>query len=209
MGERGVWGLRLNETDKVSYMQWCSPTGTGRTILDAVREHNDEHLAGTFFRLVDVNASVGDDDVVIEPTAADIERYAPWTDLGVSNCSTSDWYCLLRHAQGEVEPFIDGRIDHYYGSADFLADSLSCEWAFIINMDERTVEFYKGFNKLPTAAGRYAALQRERKGEYCGVRLVAAPSLDEVRRWTNDEIVTFLDSVESDGEQPELTAGTG
>lgn len=34
-------------------------------------------------------------------------------------------------------------------SSDFTSESLFCEWAYLVDMDKRVVEVYKGFNKKP------------------------------------------------------------
>lgn len=64
----------------------------------------------------------------------------------------------------------------------FAADSLFCEWAWVIDLDKRMFEAYKGFNKVPlTEADRfYPMREHEDAGEYHGVKLVAAWSLDEL-----------------------------
>ena len=36
-----------------------------------------------------------------------------------------------------------------YNSITFAADSLFCEWAYLINLDDKTLEIYKGFNTEP------------------------------------------------------------
>ena len=37
-------------------------------------------------------------------------------------------------------------------SMEFAADSLYCEWAYVIDLDKNTFEVYEGFNKEPLAA---------------------------------------------------------
>ena len=66
-----------------------------------------------------------------------------------------------------------------YGS--FLYDSLFCEYAYIINLDTKKLEFYKGFNKNPNARGRYAnkyAFENDKR--YCGVALVKQIPLSKI-----------------------------
>lgn len=43
----------------------------------------------------------------------------------------------------------------------FLANSVFCQYAYIINLDDKVVEFYSGINHNPEAKGRYAHLKCE------------------------------------------------
>jgi len=52
----------------------------------------------------------------------------------------------------------------------FLYDSLFCEFAYIVNLDTKMLEFYIGFNKDPDAPGRYSNKKDDESGYY-GVRL--------------------------------------
>ena len=54
----------------------------------------------------------------------------------------------------------------------FLGNSLFCEYAYIINLDDDVLEFYEGFNKNPDAKGRYASLKSDKDTDYYGVKLV-------------------------------------
>ena len=63
----------------------------------------------------------------------------------------------------------------------FLYDSLFCEWAYIINLDTKKLEIYKGFNKNPNAKGRYAnhyAYDDDKR--YCGIALVKEIPLNKI-----------------------------
>lgn len=63
----------------------------------------------------------------------------------------------------------------------FLYDSLFCEWAYIINLDTKKLEIYKGFNKNPNAKGRYADhYAYDDDHRYCGVALVKEIPLNKI-----------------------------
>lgn len=187
MGTRGVLGFRYQDTDKVMYNHWDSyPSGLGTDVIDIIRTYNDEQLAGTASRITLIDENV-------KPTPDLIERYAEFTDLGVSEQSTDDWYCLLRRAQGKLAPYIDGRVDHIEDSADFLLNSLFCEWAYILNCDTRELEVYKGFNNNPAAPGRYAALG---EGNYVGVALISTMPFDTVRALSEEGLGAYIRDLE-------------
>jgi hypothetical protein len=70
-----------------------------------------------------------------------------------------DWYGLLAGGvRNTIDPFVDGRIEHLPDDHEFLADSLFCEWAYVLNLAERVVECYRGVNQEPGGPGRYAGL---------------------------------------------------
>jgi hypothetical protein len=72
-------------------------------------------------------------------------------------------------------------------AADFLGDSVFCEYAYILNLDTAELEYYQGRNTDPAAPGRYAASGRWSPPppmtgvSYYGVRLVRAIPFSVIR----------------------------
>lgn len=64
-------------------------------------------------------------------------------------------------------------------SLDFAADSLFCEWAYVLDFDAGTFEVYEGFNKLPLSeCDRFYFLEEKAEDGYHPVRLREAWPMD-------------------------------
>lgn len=154
MGTRGILGFRIDSTDKLAYNHFDSyPSGLGTTIQRWLRESS----------LDDVKAQVRALRVVAadtKPSPEDIEALQPWTNLNVSSQCTQDWYCLLHNTQGDPGATLQAGV--IVDSASFVADSLFCEWAYVVNFDDSAIEVYRGFQKAPHSDGRYAAETADR-----------------------------------------------
>lgn len=85
-------------------------------------------------------------------------------------------------------------------NSGFAADSLFCEYAYVIDLQKQTFEVYQGFNKseLPET-DRFYGMKRKDDSEYYPVRLIKTFSLSEL-----PERGQFLKEVEpeEDEEQP-------
>lgn len=77
----------------------------------------------------------------------------------------------------------------------FLKNSLFCEWAYIVNLDDEVLEIYKGANKHKTALGRYASADSD--DGYCGVALVAVIHLDDLYNANAGQIEAVCKYLES------------
>jgi hypothetical protein len=165
MGTRGLVGLRYKGEDKATYNHFDSyPSGLGTDLLAELQEFTVPQMIEAFERI----KLVGDGD---KPTAKDVKRYENYTDLSVSGGKADNWYNVLRACQGTLKPWITGGVNHMIDGAEFIADSLFCEWGYIVNLDTGKLEVYKGFQHFPHDKGRYADLPKE--GDYYPCALVA------------------------------------
>jgi hypothetical protein len=80
-----------------------------------------------------------------------IDKYYVYSDTSVGNQNVDDWYCLLRSLQGDkiLYEIALGNVEHMIDSHMFLADSVFCEWAYIIDLDEDVLRVYKGCDGGP------------------------------------------------------------
>lgn len=150
MGTRGFTGLVIDGVEKIGYQQYDSyPSGVGVQVLKELHELvKDMDLFKEKARELQVVSNVA------PPTADQIEQLAEFTDLGVSNQSTDDWYCVLRSTQGSIREIV--RAGFVEDSHTFPLDSLFCEYGYLVDLDRGTFEVYEGFQQDIPKAGRWA-----------------------------------------------------
>jgi hypothetical protein len=90
------------------------------------------------------------------PTPEQIKKLSKYADTGVATGKLTDWYCLLRNCQGD--PMATLESGYMRDAAENVADSMDCEWAYIVNFDTGKLEVYKGWQTKPHKKGRYAKL---------------------------------------------------
>ncbi len=171
MSTRGAYGFRINGCDKITYNQFDSyPRGLGRTLVAWLHAHPPAawRSVAERLRLVD-----GDQPA----TPADIAQYQSWADPRVSSGEFTEWYVLLRNAQGNPRAW-DAGLDVMIDDHDFLQDSVFCEWAYVIDLDAGQLEVYIGGTRDPAAqAPRYAIPESSFRGSWA-CRLLATFPLD-------------------------------
>jgi len=86
----------------------------------------------------------------------------------------------------------------------FAADSLFCEWGFIVNLDDKTLECYRGFVKAQPH-GRFSDMDTDGRNDYRPIHLLGTYNMDclpededfvkEVEAWYDESCKLF-------GEEP-------
>lgn len=178
MGTRGILGVRKDGKDKIAYNHFDSyPECLGQQTIEELHDLLKDRAA--FEKQVTAWQEIDENK---KPTPEQIEKCKPFTDLGVSRCSTDDWYCLLRKAQGSLKKMLAAGF--YDDHAEFAGDSLMCEWGYVANLDENVLEFYQGFNHDKNAKGRYVNVKEAYKAssgdEYYGIALLGVISFDRI-----------------------------
>lgn len=197
MGTRGAMGVRVDGADKITYNHFDSyPDGLGESMVtdlrSILRDLGIEHLR-----------KLAREVELVDGESAPTERHKAMlrhlADLSVSRKSEDDWYCLTRRLQGELAATLKAGV--MIDAHDFMSNSLFCEYAYIVNLDEETFEVYRGFQRPAHDKGRYANAprdmadverQRSMGFEYWPVALIATFPLqdipqDWVKRLPEDE----------------------
>lgn len=156
MGTRGSIGIILEEKYTGIYNHFDSyPESLGEQVVAFVKETNKTKTGWDKLK-----SNMQKVEVIQhgqEPTDEQIEKYKEYSDLSVSNQSYKDWYCLLRKIQGveTLREIMKGKLFHISPANDFIKDSLFCEYAYIINLDDMTIEFYVGYQHEPQEGNRF------------------------------------------------------
>ena len=189
MGTRGLWGLRKNGMDKVTYNHYDSyPDCLGDIITAFVHSVSDDELNEMFERIELVEDSS-------MPTPEQIKHCEDRNAvrLNVSNQSNRDWYCLLHSAQNNPELYIgDKPLRYMIDSHNFILDSLFCEYAYIINLDEQALEFYVGYQEEPDPTNRYGITHDD---GYYPCKMLKAYPFDIIRSSPVQEIIEHMNDL--------------
>jgi len=186
MGTRGLIGVVVDEQFKVAkYNQFDSyPSILGAHLL--------EFLSST--DLEEFKARCRELRFYTNKELAEIENDRNWLQ---------NYPHLSRDAiyDGYLEGIYDGEIRVVCDNSTFVADSLFCEWAYIIDLDKGTFEVYKGFNTRPLGKKQrfYNMPVRDKQSEttYYPVRLVKKYKLDDLPT----AVVLWMDTDPGDFEQ--------
>lgn len=172
MGTRGCYGFFKEKLSKVTYNHFDSyPTGLGSQILDFIKNTSIEDMNKIFNKIILV-------DEENTPTKEQIENCKRFLDTTVGNQDEKDFYCLLRGSQGDLGAYKTG-LKYMIDAESFMGDSLFCEYAYIINLDKNSLEFYTGFNTVPQH-NRYSRFA-DNNEKYKECKLVAKIELSAIQ----------------------------
>lgn len=209
MGTRGLTAVQLDGEYKVAqYGQWDHyPDGQGATIA----------------KFLDDILSVQTTDL-FEGSRLDIfrEKIAQVQELTEEECEAvnaelakggkslrNDWPELSRDTGGEILALIYNSDDPVKLVRDisFAADSLFCEYAYVVDLDKGTFEIFKGFNdEIPLVEGdRFFGLESKddvsyRTTKYYGVTLLKSFDL---QGFNLEQFNTWLDEYTREEEEEE------
>lgn len=148
MGTRGAVGFRLDGVDKIAYNHFDSyPRSLGREVIAFVLRY--QHELPKLAKQVRALRLVSSDG---KPRASTRRRCAAYFDIAEAILGPT-WYDVLRPAQGRLDDYLALR--YMPDAGEFIQDSLFCEWAYIVNLDDNVLEVYQGFQTEPHTLGRY------------------------------------------------------
>lgn len=148
MGTRNLTCVLQNGEFKVAqYCQWDGyPTGQGKIIVDFLKSGFDKEKF------------VKELNKILWITEEEHKKFWKeagskgdgWVSMDVADKFKKAHPELHRDTGGVILQLIqEGKVKVLNNSIDFADDSLFCEWCYILNLDNDTLEVYGGFNKEP------------------------------------------------------------
>lgn len=163
MSTRGAVGFQYKVNDelitKATYVHSDAyPSGLGKDVCYFIKHLNFvngwDYFKSKVEKLIWVKTSeLASDDLV--------KKYERFVNLDVDDRDAHNWYCLLREAQGVTGLIAieTGTLGHVIDNTDFLSDDVSCEYAYILDLNEMSLEVFSGCK--PVASIDFAALSSE------------------------------------------------
>lgn len=176
MGTRNLTMVVLDSQYKVAqYGQWDGyPSGQGSTVLEFLRQMDSDKMK---IALQKVRYMTAEDIDRINATIVDDKiNGMPWQN---SYPELSRDLCAgildMIYTYGEDSELL------LRDDTNFAADSLFCEWAYLVNLDDNTLEVYKGFVKSPLGENdRFNFLSDKAEDGYHPIKIVKSYSLSDL-----------------------------
>ena len=161
MGTRHLVCAVLNNEFKIAqYGQFDGyPDGAGREVCEFVKKTDMDKFKSCLSKVVSV------DDEFLDKL---FQKYGKdgWMSMEESNRLQADHPEFHRNTSAQIFDLVMNDTEAVSLAVDFGYDSLFCEYAYVLNMDNETLEFYKGFQKAPHSCGRWAKNEPNEHGYY-------------------------------------------
>ena len=142
MNSQGLIGFRIRKQDKLAYNRSGSrPDMLGLKILNELRAVNDWGAVKRRIAELTPVAETHRLDYFDGYAVAEVRRHFPEI---VRTHPPVDYHDLYQPLQGTLEPYLDGRLSFMPDASDFIRDSRHCAWAYIVNLDTKEFEVWKG-----------------------------------------------------------------
>ncbi len=204
MGTRNLTMVidQQGETKVAQYGQWDGyPSGQGLTILNFLSKTNKEKFKKRISKMRWMTKEEADAVDKEAEKLSDLEWEIKYPYLSRNTGGDileliTDGEITINTGFGEKRILKGVEVKFLSDNTSFAADSLFCEYAYVIDLQKNTFEIYEGFQKEPlTPEDRFFALtetvERRADDQYYPVKLVKTYSLDALP--TEQE---FLDALE-------------
>lgn len=178
MGTRNLTTVIKNGEFKVAqYGQWDGyPTGQGQKIVEFLLKNDLKK----FNELIDNVKFV--DDVIADKLWQQRKGKQFSRDIGA-----------------EILPLIVSGVTDLYNNLSFASDSLFCEYAYVVDLDNNMLEVYQGFNDSGIVEGVFQEFEKKDNAstdKYYPVTLIFSIPFSELDKNIMKDLEKYLNSLE-------------
>lgn len=203
MGTRHLTMVIHKEKLKVAqYGQWDGyPSGEGETVLTFLKKTNLDDFKK---KLENVRFINEEDEEEIQKFMESIGSPNGWMNSEQSSMYHKKYPYLSRDNGAEILDMIMESEESVLlrDSSDFAGDSLFCEWAYLIDLDNNVLECYEGFNTTPLEDGQrfknISLHDYSGMNQYYPIKCIKKYPLDKLP--TKEEFVNDLEPQEEEEE---------
>lgn len=160
MGTRHLTMVVVDDVYRVAqYGQWDGyPEGQGNTVVDFLRKEMDKDR---FIAALRECRFLTEKEYKDKWTECGADPDDDFVNMEVANRFKGKYPQLSRDTGGGILALIQNGARELKNSLDFAGNSLFCEWAYLLDMDNEVLEVYRGFNTEPVSEGeRFANAER-------------------------------------------------
>lgn len=199
MGTRNLTCVVSNERYKVAnYGQWDGyPSGLGISLLKFLNENID---LNKFKEKVEKCSFIESDEISKIYEECGAEPGAQFVSMEVSDKFKNKHLHLSRDCGAEILPLIQNSENglKLINQLNFAADSLFCEWAYVIDLDKNTFEVYEGYQKGELNENERFNFLSDKTSQYSPVKFVKSYNLDDLP--TQEDFLAVLEPKEENEE---------
>ena len=167
MGTRNLTCIKKNgEYILAKYCQWDGYyEGQGKTIVDFLRKKgNIEKLR----ERADDLKFISKEELEARWKSVGVDPEANFVSYELANVFNKKWPELGRYMGGDILESIINSEGEFLTKNDleFAADSLFCEYCYVIDFDDNTFSWFEGFNRKPLEDGERFAFLNDKCPDY-------------------------------------------
>lgn len=165
MGTRNLTMVVVDKKIKVAqYGQWDGyPSGQGSTACNFIQTHLLDPIKLEAFKQAVRDCTEIDSQKLRDTwTKCGADPSSDFVSMAISDKHAKLYPQFSRNTGAEILEIILRGVREIDVQTEFINDSLFCEFAYLVNLDDQTLEVYKGFNKTPlTKSERFFKLDKK------------------------------------------------
>lgn len=196
MGTRNLNCILYEGKLKVAkYCQWDGyPSGQGSTIISYIQDiMNKDNLINSIKKIKKPSKAWW--EKTFAKLGHDLSK-SEFVPYNISIKLYSKYPHLSRDMGGKIFEYIENNKPTYIlNDKDFGKDSLFCEYAYVINLDNDTLEFYKGFQKELPEKSIFCDPKKDKpnKSGYYPVKKALVLSFEQIKNTPKKEIILMME----------------